>query len=140
MLSACNTAYGQLLRGEGVMSLARAFNYAGASAVVASLWSMPDHSTSQIMLLFYQYLRDGRPKDEALRLAKLEYLRNDALSSPSTRTPAHWAPAIVIGDIHPVSLSKGGHWLPFFYILAAAGLGALAFRAWLRQKMAGRPV
>lgn len=140
VLSACNTAYGQLLRGEGVMSLARAFNYAGASAVVASLWSMPDHSTSEIMLLFYQYLRDGRPKDEALRLAKLEYLRNDALSSPSTRTPAHWAPAIVIGDIHPVSLSKGGQWLPFFYILAAAGLGALAFRAWLRQKMAGRPV
>eukprot|EP00903_Cladosiphon_okamuranus_P000625 g623.t1 len=102
VLSACNTAYGKLQPGEGPMTLARAFHYAGIPSVVASLWSIPDNSTSRIMKLFYEQLDKGLPKDQALQQAKLAYLASDDISSPNTRQPLHWAPTIVIGDINPV--------------------------------------
>ena len=110
VLSACNTAYGKLQPGEGPMTLARAFHYAGIPSVVASLWSIPDNSTSRIMKLFYEQLDKGLPKDQALQQAKLAYLASDDISSPNTRQPLHWAPTIVIGDINPVEVSPGNSW------------------------------
>jgi len=102
VLSACNTAFGKLQEGEGPMTLARAFHYAGIPSVVASLWSIPDNSTATIMELFYQELNKGLDKDVALQQAKLAYLQNDDISSPATRMPVHWAPTVVIGNINPV--------------------------------------
>ncbi|MEM9930691.1 MAG: CHAT domain-containing protein, partial [Bacteroidota bacterium] len=119
VLSACNTAYGKLQAGEGPMTLARAFHYAGIPAVVATLWSLPDNSASKIMRLFYEELDQGHPKDIALRNAKLAYLADDNLSSPITRQPAHWAPAVVIGDISPVA----SRWKWWHYGLGLAFLG-----------------
>ncbi|MEL7427236.1 MAG: CHAT domain-containing protein, partial [Bacteroidota bacterium] len=110
VLSACNTAYGKLQAGEGPMTLARAFHYAGIPSVVASLWSIPDNSTSRIMKLFYEQLDRGLPKDEALQQAKLQYLASDDISSPVTRQPLHWASTIVIGEIEPVSVSASNFW------------------------------
>ena len=71
VLSACNTGFGKLEKGEGVMSMARAFHFSGVPSVVMSLWKVPDRSTMQIMLLFYQHLENGESKSEALRKAKL---------------------------------------------------------------------
>ncbi|MEL6837598.1 MAG: CHAT domain-containing protein, partial [Bacteroidota bacterium] len=110
VLSACNTAYGKLQAGEGPMTLARAFHYAGIPSVVASLWSIPDNSTSRIMKLFYEQLDRGLAKDEALQQAKLQYLASDDISSPVTRQPLHWASTIVIGEIEPVSVSPSNFW------------------------------
>ena len=110
VLSACNTAYGRLQAGEGPMTLARAFHYAGIPAVVASLWSIPDNSTSKIMKLFYEHLDEGGPKDVALQQAKLAYLTSNELSSPNSRQPPYWAATVVIGDVVPIPVSPRFHW------------------------------
>ncbi len=74
VLSACNTGSGTLKKGEGVMSLARGFIYAGCPSIIMTLWEVEDNSGTKIMSSFYKYLKKGKPKDEALRLAKLDYL------------------------------------------------------------------
>ncbi|NUO00291.1 MAG: tetratricopeptide repeat protein, partial [Saprospiraceae bacterium] len=61
-LSACETGLGELQRGEGVVSLARAFSYAGAKSIVTSLWSVSDKKTQELMLNFYSFLSKGRSK------------------------------------------------------------------------------
>jgi CHAT domain-containing protein len=101
VLSACNTGNGQLKHGEGIMSLARAFAYSGCQTTVMSLWSIPDESTSEIMLSFYKYLKAGQPKDYALQQAKKDYL-NRHESMPSSTIPNAWAATVVIGDVMPL--------------------------------------
>src|SRR5262249_53842020 len=71
-LSACDTALGREMGGEGLIGLTRAFQYAGARSVLATLWSVADVSTADFMKRFYGYLRQGRTKDEALRAAQLD--------------------------------------------------------------------
>lgn len=66
VLSACETGYGKLERGEGIMSLARAFAYAGCLSIVMSHWLVDDRASAQLMDHFYRYLSEGLPKDEAL--------------------------------------------------------------------------
>lgn len=92
-LSACETALGAELAGEGLMSLTRAFHYAGARSVLASLWSVADDSTANLMSTVYRHLQAGVPKDEALRRAQLE-----AISKGQTSAPFHWAAFTLSGD------------------------------------------
>ncbi len=73
-LSACESALGEVMTGEGLMGLARAFHYAGAQSVLASLWPISDRSTAELMALFYQGLAEGLSKDEALRRAQIRLL------------------------------------------------------------------
>ncbi len=97
-LSACQTALGAELGGEGLVGLSRAFQYAGARTVVASLWSVSDRSTARLMEAFYRELRDGAGTAEALRTAQLELLGPaDAAPTPSGH-PFFWAAFQVIGD------------------------------------------
>ena len=95
-LSACETAAGELQRGEGIISLARAFAYAGAKSIATTLWQVNDRSTQELMVSFYRYLRAGLPKDEALRRAKLDYLE---AHSGTAAHPCFWAAVIGIGDM-----------------------------------------
>ncbi len=95
VLSACDTGNGILYSGEGVLSLARNFILAGVPSVVESLWPVEDVAGSKIMDSFYQYLSQGKPKDEALQLAKLDYLNN---TSPSFVHPHYWASYALLGD------------------------------------------
>src|SRR5262249_49388356 len=74
-LSACETGLGPEAGGEGLISLARAFHYAGARSVLASLWAVSDRSTADLMGRFYASLASGLPKDEALQAAQLEGMR-----------------------------------------------------------------
>lgn len=75
ILSGCETALGEEQGGEGLLGLARAFQYAGARSVMASLWSVNDQATSELMLRFYKHLRAGLPKDQALQAAQHELIR-----------------------------------------------------------------
>lgn len=100
VLSACNTGYGRLQRGEGVMSLARGFAQAGVPSIVMSLWTAQDQSTSQIMTDFYQHLAAGETKDAALRHAKLEYLDK---AQKIASHPYFWSAFVVLGDIEPIA-------------------------------------
>lgn len=103
VLSACNTGYGKLEKGEGVMSLAYGFAYAGCPSIVMSQWLVNDYTTKEIMLSFYKYLEDGFSKDEALRQAKLDFLSN---ADPEMAHPGYWAPFVLIGDNEPLSLRR----------------------------------
>ena len=100
VLSACETGIGELRRGEGIVSLARGFTYAGAKSIVTSLWSVADEKTKDIMAAFYQNLKKGLPKDEALRQAKLEYI--DGLEGHTSAHPFYWSGFIGVGDMRPV--------------------------------------
>ncbi len=95
VLSACNTGSGQIKKGEGVISLARGFLYAGCPAIVMTLWEVEDNSGTKIMSSFYKFLKKGKRKDEALRLAKLEYLEN---SNSRLAHPHYWLGYVSIGD------------------------------------------
>lgn len=104
VLSACHTGRGKSYRGEGFVGLTRAFMYAGTSSLVASLWRVSDESTSRFMEFFYRNLKEGRPKAEALRLAKIELMQtlvwNDQSQDefPKFQSPYFWAPFILMGS------------------------------------------
>ena len=85
-LSACETGLGREMAGEGLdrMLDVRAFQYAGARSVLASLWTVEDESTEELMKRFYAYLKAGRAKDDALRQAQM-----DLIDSPDTLPPSH---------------------------------------------------
>jgi CHAT domain-containing protein len=96
VLSACETGIGKLQRGEGIISLARAFAYAGSKSIVTSLWSVNDAKTKDLMLLFYNNLKKGKSKDAALREAKLSFINKNAQPNAN---PFFWAGFIGIGDM-----------------------------------------
>lgn len=87
VLSACRTALGKEIRGEGLVGLTRGFMYAGASRVLASLWSVEDRATAELMGNFYRgMLREKLTPAEALRKAQLEMARK-----PNYKSPYFWA-------------------------------------------------
>ena len=92
-LSACDSALGEEVSGEGILGLTRAFQYAGARAVLASLWGVNDASTAELMASFYAALGEGRSTDEALRTAQLHLLHGSRW-----RHPRHWAAFELLGD------------------------------------------
>jgi CHAT domain-containing protein/tetratricopeptide (TPR) repeat protein len=94
VLSTCQSGLGQLVRGEGMIGLTRAFLYAGAHSVVVSLWKVDDLATARFMQKFYKHLRDGADIPTALRQAKLDMLGSGI---PGYRNPYFWAPFVVTG-------------------------------------------
>ena len=100
VLSACETGIGTLAPGEGIMSLGRAFKYAGCPNVTMSLWTADDQSTNQIIQRFFARLHEGSPKDDALREAKLNYL---AQAKSAQAHPYYWAAFIQVGNTQPLS-------------------------------------
>jgi len=94
-LSACRSGLGQLVKGEGIIGLTRSFLYAGADSVVVSLWDVNDLSTAALMKSFYANLKNGLPKDEALRQAKLQLLHGQ---KRAWQQPYFWAPFVLVGD------------------------------------------
>lgn len=99
VLSACESGLGKLKRGEGVISLARAFAYAGAKSVFTSLWAVNDEKTMELMLLFYKNIKKGMDKSEALQAAKLTFIEKQ---SHTNAHPFYWAAFIGIGDMRPI--------------------------------------
>jgi CHAT domain-containing protein/tetratricopeptide (TPR) repeat protein len=95
VLSACNSGTGTLSHGEGLMSLSRGFLLAGASSVIETAWKINDETSAAIITRFYYHLSRGKPKDEALRLAKLEYIKDNP---PIYSNPYYWAAYEVLGD------------------------------------------
>ena len=110
ILSACEAGNGQLVRGEGVMSLARAFAYAGCPNTITTLWKADDRSSARLTARLHHYLKQGWEKDEALRQAKLDYL-NDPEVHPAQKTPYYWANFVFIGDPAPIYDNYRWWWL-----------------------------
>lgn len=102
-LSACETGQGQLNQAEGVMSLGRAFTYAGAQSVMMSQWSIPDGATADIAKTFYEYCGQGLPKDVAEQRAEIDFLNK---ASDTQLHPNNWAALTLIGDVAPLVEEK----------------------------------
>lgn len=114
VLSACETGQGPLKRGEGLLSLSRAFAFAGAQTTVYSLWKIPDLSTSDIMVNFYENLKNGFTKHESIQNAKLSYINDTKIEKQ--KHPYFWAGLSVQGNLDPIKF-KGNDAL-LYYILA----------------------
>lgn len=125
VLSACNTGNGKLQRGEGVMSLARGFAQAGVPAIVMSLWTAQDQSTSEIMAHFYEALAKGESKDKALREAKLYYLDNTKKLSSH---PYFWAAFVLMGDTNAMQFPTYWGYYGLGGLLLLGGLGLWFWR------------
>ncbi|MGA9980378.1 MAG: CHAT domain-containing protein [Candidatus Sulfotelmatobacter sp.] len=83
VLSACQTALGKEIRGEGLVGLTRAFMYAGVPRVVASLWKVPDQATTELMQKFYRgILQQGLEPAAALRAAQFSMWKESRRSAP----------------------------------------------------------
>jgi len=96
VLSACETGLGSSRAGEGVFGLRRAFQEAGSSSVLISMWQVPDEETTQLMSLFYKHWLAGNDKHRALWLAQQE-LRKD-LQSRNADYPYYWGAFVLVGD------------------------------------------
>lgn len=136
VLSACNTGYGTFKKGEGVVSIARGFAYAGVPSVVMSLWKVSDRSTARLMKYFYTYLKAGYSKDKALQLAKLEFLgEND----PFYSNPHFWAGFVQIGDTVPVEFENKTSniiWvLLIVFVLSGSGFAYLKFKSSRKKRI-----
>jgi CHAT domain-containing protein len=122
ILSACETGTGKLAKGEGLMSLARAFTYAGCPNIIASLWKADDKSTAWIIQRFYRYYHDGTDAATALQKAKLDYIQSPEVEK-RFKSPNYWAHLVLTGI--PEKKTASFIWLWMF--LAAVFLAAVFF-------------
>jgi CHAT domain-containing protein len=97
-LSACDTALGRAVPGEGYIGLADAFLQAGARAVVASLWSVDDRASALFMRSFYAAWRAGASRAEAMRAARAALRAHTAGRQHPYAHPGTWAAFVLIGD------------------------------------------
>jgi CHAT domain-containing protein/Tfp pilus assembly protein PilF len=121
ILSACETASGNLVKGEGVMSLSRAFAYAGCANIITSLWNANDFSTAYLTNRVHFYLDKDYSVDDALRQSKLDYL-NDKSINPRLKNPFYWSHLIFIGNYSPAKAAN--YW---WIAYTTAGLILLIF-------------
>ncbi|MEO1263063.1 MAG: CHAT domain-containing protein [Bacteroidota bacterium] len=120
VLSACNTGMGQLLKGEGMMSLTRSFMLAGSQSILTSLWSVDDCATSDIMVEYYKCLKKGMTKDAAIANAKLNYLKT---ADRNNSHPYYWGAFVQFGNVDAIE----NGWDNLYLILFFATILLLSF-------------
>lgn len=138
VLSACQTALGKDVRGEGLLGLTRGFMYAGASSVVASLWKVDDEATGELMRQFYtNMLAKGMTPAAALRAAQ-----NSIRQRPEWRPPYYWAGFTLQGEYRQVikpSSAVGAmavYWKAIFIVALILSSGVAL---WYRYRKPGTP-
>ncbi|WP_298319741.1 CHAT domain-containing tetratricopeptide repeat protein [uncultured Aquimarina sp.] len=117
VLSACNTGTGKIAKGEGIMSLGNAFQYAGTKSLLLTNWEVSDETTPRIMEYFYTNLKEGKNKAEALQQAKLQFL---ATTNEETCHPYYWGGFYLLGDTTVIQFKDNN------YIYWWVGIGILA--------------
>ena len=98
VLSACETGIGKLQKGEGAMSIARAFQYAGAENILFSLWKINDYATAQLMTNFYKNFEKNNSFFESNYLSKINYLENKQISN-AKKSPYYWSSFVYYGAV-----------------------------------------
>jgi CHAT domain-containing protein len=125
ILNACNTGTGELQVGEGIMSMARGFQYAGVPSVITTLWPIDDRSSSTIMNFFFQNLHHGMDQRAALAKARNDYIDQ---SSKASGAPYFWAGQVLIGN--PGNLTIRERTNPLLLVITLL-LAALIFTSFL---------
>jgi len=128
ILSACNTASGKWVRGEGILSLERAFQYAGSKALLSTLWTVDDAASLQLNRYFLENLKSGSSKDLALRDAKLQFL---STAAPENLHPFFWSSFRLTGNTQPLVTSSS---TPIMMIMGLGILSLIAGFVFRRRK------
>ncbi|MBW1295302.1 CHAT domain-containing protein [Aquimarina litoralis] len=129
VLSACNTGTGKIAKGEGIMSLGTAFQYAGAKSLLLSSWEVSDLTAPDLMTNFYLNLKTGMTKSKALQQAKLQYLNNADINRIH---PFYWGNFYLLGDINPVQF---GNYYWYWIVIGIVTITLLLiFLLWYRKK------
>ncbi|MEM7375569.1 MAG: CHAT domain-containing tetratricopeptide repeat protein [Bacteroidota bacterium] len=130
VLSACETGLGELSEGEGILSLARGFTYAGSQSLLTTLWRVNDAATAGIMGDFYEHLAAGLPKDQALYLSKKSHLEEqDHLLAH----PFYWAGYTLMGN--PQAIPDLQPSIPIIWYLVLLLIGGGLLFAILRSQI-----
>ena len=108
VLTACETGKPGYQPGEGMISLAHAFTYAGSESILTSLWEIDEKSSAEIVGYFYKHLQEGLPKDEALKKAKQTYLSQ---AQGRSLAPQYWAGLVLMGDTTAIPISSSPSYL-----------------------------
>ena len=103
VLSSCRSGIGAIDKAEGILGMQKSFFEAGAKSVVVSMWDVNDKYTSLFMQSFYKYLVDGYDKSEALRKAKMFFIKNYSAN------PYYWGAFVLSGNISPIEITKENH-------------------------------
>lgn len=136
VLSACQTGKGPILEGEGVMSLARAFQYSGANRVVASLWPADDEASYELVSGFFAELQKGRNTAKALQISRNQWLEE----APAFQChPYYWSGYILIGDSGHILLEVN-RGLPWWEIFIGLMVSLFLFMWWWSRGNAGERV
>ncbi len=129
VLSACNTGSGKIAKGEGIMSLGTAFQYAGTKSLLLTSWEVSDQTTPELMKYFYTNLKAGMNKSKALQQAKLQYLKTADINRTH---PFYWGGFYLVGDAAPISFSDHT-WLYWLLALGMLGVSFLIL-LWYRRR------
>jgi CHAT domain-containing protein len=121
VLSACETGLGKEYKGEGIFSFNRGFAALGIPSSITNLWTVDNESTYKLTELFYKYVSNGLPLNEALQKAKLEFLKT---ATGENRLPYYWAASILVGNTDSLQIPRRSNWP---YYAAAAGIAILLF-------------
>ncbi|AFL85025.1 hypothetical protein Belba_2469 [Belliella baltica DSM 15883] len=125
-LSACETNAGLISQSEGVLSISRAFSFAGCSNIVTTLWKAEDLATAYISTRFYHHFDKGSGYADALRLAQLDLLNDPKMSQ--FHHPSFWSHLIFIGDSQLYE-----NWTTNIWYLTAILLGAILILFYLKK-------
>lgn len=132
VLTACETGKPSYQPGEGMISLAHAFNYAGSESLLTSLWQIDEASSTEILKNFYQSIDAGKPKDVALHEAKLVYLKK---AQGRMRQAEYWAGLVIMGNLEPIVVSNSNYFYLIVVVLfALLLLGIILFRKFRKRE------
>ncbi len=137
VLSGCHTGSGILKKGEGMISMARGFLYAGCPSVIMTLWEIEDRTGAGIITSFYKNLAHGKPKDVALQNAKVAHI---LAADPLSAHPHFWLGYILVGDPSPLFYSDE----IYLFLAILVALSGVVTDLWLRRRkrntrIAGEP-
>lgn len=128
VLSACETGIGTLYKGEGAMSIARGFQYAGAENLLFTLWQINDLSTSQIMQSFYENYSKSHSAIFSNHQSKLEYLQSETISN-AKKSPYYWSSFVYYGKLDQPKPNYA-----IFYIIFSITIGLIVLLLFLKYR------
>lgn len=129
LLTACETGRPGFQDGEGMVSLAHAFNYAGSRSILTGLWKIDESSSSRITESFISHLKKGLSSDEALRQAKIDYLTQNP---DRVLAPAYWSGLVLMGRPGTIDFAQSG-WPWWWFAIGGVLLAGVA-GWWIRRK------
>ncbi|MEW7292975.1 CHAT domain-containing protein [Aquimarina sp. 2304DJ70-9] len=129
VLSACNTGTGTIAKGEGIMSLGNAFQYAGTKSLLLSGWEVSDKSAPALIENFYTNIANGMNKAKALQKAKLDFLKTASFDQVA---PFYWGSFYLLGNTDPIDINKplpiNIYWIVLAFVLIVLALAFVYYR------------